>query len=203
MLRAATARVSRGGSAALERQLASRHLGGGRRAASRVFPGVAVRCRHREIAVVARASSSTPPPPLALGTVGFIGAGSMAEAMARGFAESGAVSPSSMRVSRSSDAARAARWTNLGVEALASNGDVARVSDVVVLAVKPHVLPGVLTEIASHVSPETLLLSVAAGVSTSFIERAVSDARGGGGSRDDDRRVRSGYTGPRTTTFAW
>lgn len=64
--------------------------------------------------------------------------------MARGFAESGAVSPSSMRVSRSSDAARAARWTNLGVEALASNGDVARVSDVVVLAVKPHVLPGVL-----------------------------------------------------------
>src|SRR5207244_11569460 len=52
-----------------------------------------------------------------------------------------------------------------------SNAEVARDSDVVVLAVKPQILDQVLRDIAGDVSRDKLIVSVAAGVPIAAIER--------------------------------
>jgi len=59
----------------------------------------------------------------------------------------------------------------------ASNAEVLEKSDVVFLAVKPHILPGVLAEVAHATRPDHLFVSVAAGVSTGFIEKAIIAAK--------------------------
>ena len=103
--------------------------------------------------------------------MGFIGAGAMAEALALGFASGGVASFERMCCSNSGDAARLAPWEVHGATACASNAEVLERADVVFLAVKPHVLPGVLAEIAPFVDDRRhVFVSVAAGVSSEFIE---------------------------------
>lgn len=128
----------------------------------------------------ADADSASPP------TVGFVGAGAMAEALARGFVAGGVASFDAISCSNGGDAERLERWRSLGASPRASNADVLASSDVVFLAVKPHVLPGVLAEIAPHVHPARhLLVSVAAGVSADFIESELADARARLGAESD------------------
>ena len=84
-------------------------------------------------------------------SLGFIGAGSMAEAMARGFVSGGVTTFEGMAVSNSGNPARPATsraWQALGVHTCESNAEVLRRCDVVILAMKPHILPGVLAEVA-------------------------------------------------------
>ena len=136
----------------------------------------------RAVSTAPRASSSSSSGADADGasspTVGFVGAGAMAEALARGFVAGGVASFDAISCSNGGDAERLARWRSLGASPRASNADVLASSDVVFLAVKPHILPGVLAEIAPHVHPARhLLVSVAAGVSADFIESELADAR--------------------------
>ena len=81
--------------------------------------------------------------------IGFIGAGSMAEAMARGFVQGGVASASNISVSPSTKPDRNASWSeDVGATVVGSNLEVMESSDVVFLSVKPHILPIVLEEIA-------------------------------------------------------
>ena len=102
----------------------------------------------------------------------------MAEAMAFGFVAGGATSFDAVAVSASSDEARARRWRDAGARVCASNAEVLRRADVVFLAVKPHVLPGVLAEVGGAAEDRHVFVSVAAGVSTAFIEAAIVTAGG-------------------------
>jgi pyrroline-5-carboxylate reductase len=102
--------------------------------------------------------------------LGFIGVGNMGEALVKGLIASKAASPAQIRVS----ARRAERVAELektyGVKG-ASNAEVARESDVLVLAVKPQILDRVLREISPDVTRDKLIVSVAAGVPIAAIER--------------------------------
>src|SRR5260370_21082025 len=102
--------------------------------------------------------------------LGFIGAGNMGEALCKGLLSTGAAKPEQIIVS----ARRPERVQELvkayGVRG-GSNAEVARASDVVVLAVKPQILDQVLRGISSDVSREKLIVSVAAGVPIAAIER--------------------------------
>ena len=60
--------------------------------------------------------------------------------------------------------ARAKFETATGVKALDSNRDVAAACDVLVLAVKPQVMPAVLAEVRPALGPRHLVVSIAAGV---------------------------------------
>ena len=107
-------------------------------------------------------------------SIGFVGAGAMAEAMARGFVAGGAARFSDLAVSHGGNPSTAERWREMGVDVLSSNADVLDRCDVVFLAVKPHILPGVLNECGAHVDVDRhLFVSVAAGVSARFIEDAL------------------------------
>ncbi|XP_057437973.1 pyrroline-5-carboxylate reductase isoform X1 [Lotus japonicus] len=71
-------------------------------------------------------------------TLGFIGAGKMAESIAKGAVRSGVLPPSRIRTAHSNPARRAA-FEAIGVTVLASNDDVVRESNVVIFSVKPQV----------------------------------------------------------------
>ncbi len=102
--------------------------------------------------------------------LGFIGAGNMGEALVKGLIASKAAKPSQIMVS----ARRPERVQELvrlyGVRG-ASNAEVARESDVLVLAVKPQILDQVLRGIAPELQRDRLVISVAAGVPIAAIER--------------------------------
>ena len=108
-------------------------------------------------------------------TLGFVGAGSMAEAMAKGFVSGGVAKFEDIAVSHSGNPLTAKRWRDLGVSVFTSNVDVLNKCDTVFLAVKPHVLPSVLREVVDSVDIERhLFVSVAAGVPSNFIEEGMS-----------------------------
>ena len=82
-----------------------------------------------------------------MGTIGFIGAGNMAEALIKGIIEAKVCSPGDIVISD----VRAERLKELadeyGVTAAAGNGELVSQADIVVLAVKPQNMAELLGEI--------------------------------------------------------
>lgn len=103
-------------------------------------------------------------------TIGFIGAGNMAEALIRGLLQGGVVAPSHIIAS----GPRAERLAELAstyqIETTTDNVAVARKAEILVLSIKPQILEKVVREVASAVQQGALLISVAAGVDTPAIE---------------------------------
>lgn len=100
---------------------------------------------------------------------GFLGSGKMATALVRGMIRAGSAEPASITVSDPIEAARSALAAESGATAAADNRGLAEASDVIVLAVKPQSLPGVLEEIRPVVTPDHLVVSIAAGVAMARI----------------------------------
>ena len=93
-------------------------------------------------------------------SVGFIGAGNMAEAIARGLLAAG-LRPDQLSASDPVEARRAYLSRELGVQTGSDNAAVAARSEVVVLAVKPQHLAGALEGLGDPNRP--LFLSIVAG----------------------------------------
>ncbi|MAQ15519.1 MAG: pyrroline-5-carboxylate reductase [Sandaracinus sp.] len=105
-----------------------------------------------------------------IGTIGFIGAGTMATTIARGLLEAGVCTPEALVASEPRAPRRAEVAEALGIRVVPSNAEVAREADVLVLATKPQVFGRLLSELTDEVKPETLVISIAAGVTTAAIE---------------------------------
>jgi pyrroline-5-carboxylate reductase len=102
--------------------------------------------------------------------IGFIGAGQMATALARGLTAAN-VLPGSAIVAADPVAASLERFAReTGGRGVATNADVLRDADVVLLAVKPQQMDAVLTEIAPACTPRHLVVSIAAGVTLQTLE---------------------------------
>ncbi|CAJ1914456.1 unnamed protein product [Sphenostylis stenocarpa] len=97
-------------------------------------------------------------------TLGFIGAGKMAESIARGAVGSGVLPPSRIRTAAHSNPARRTAFESFGVTVLSSNEDVVRESNVVVLSVKPQLVKDVVSKLTPIITKDKLLVSVAAGI---------------------------------------
>ena len=69
-------------------------------------------------------------------TIGFLGAGKMATALAKGFIRAGLVTPKKVIASDPSQAACAAFTKETGANTIASNQDLIELSQVLILAVK-------------------------------------------------------------------
>jgi pyrroline-5-carboxylate reductase len=105
--------------------------------------------------------------------IGFIGAGNMASALLRGWLRAKQVAPAEVRVSDVDPKKREACTQQHGVVAAASNAELCGWASLLILAVKPQNVPGVLKECAGAVQPGTLLISIAAGVRCSSIGDAL------------------------------
>ena len=107
---------------------------------------------------------------------GFVGAGKMATALIRGMIRVG-TPPGSISASDPSPSTRAALVLETGIATSDSNAEVVRGSDVVVLAVKPQAMTGVLAELRPLITPEHLLDSVAAGVGLATLAAGLGSDR--------------------------
>jgi pyrroline-5-carboxylate reductase len=97
--------------------------------------------------------------------IGFFGAGKMATALARGWLTAGLTRPDRLLASDPLPAARQAFTASCGVKAGADNREVVASSDLLVLAVKPQSMAGLLAEIRPVVTNRHLIVSIAAGIS--------------------------------------
>lgn len=101
-----------------------------------------------------------------------LGVGTIGEALVRGLARRGLQVTVRGSVRQPESVARLAR---LGVEGTTSNVEAVEGADVVVLAVKPQVMPAVLEELRGHAPPGALFITVAAGVPTGRVEEALGE----------------------------
>jgi len=104
--------------------------------------------------------------PLAGARVGIVGTGVMAESMLSGLLAQGLALPAQVTCSHPREERRAALREQHGVAVTEDNAAAARDADVVLLAVKPQVLPEVFPELRAVLTPAQLVLSVVAGAST-------------------------------------
>lgn len=96
--------------------------------------------------------------------VGFIGAGKMATALARGLCQAGVTTPRNVVASDVVAAAREQFAQQTGAAALESNDEVLTRSDVVFLSVKPQHFRPLLAELEPKIAARHLLISIAAGI---------------------------------------
>ena len=107
--------------------------------------------------------------------VAFLGGGRMGEALVSGLIRSGGRSAGEIMVtSRREDRSRELGET-YGVDSTLSNADAVAWADVLVLTVKPQDMEVLLSQIREHVTPEQLVVSFAAGIRTSFVEKHLPD----------------------------
>ncbi|HTI71786.1 MAG TPA: pyrroline-5-carboxylate reductase [Candidatus Limnocylindria bacterium] len=107
--------------------------------------------------------------------IGFLGAGKMATALARGFLNAGLVAPNQLWASDPFEAARTAFALETGGQVTAANREVVTACDIVIIAVKPGQVAGVLVELREVFEKKHLLLSIAAGVTLEKLEYAAPE----------------------------
>jgi pyrroline-5-carboxylate reductase len=103
-------------------------------------------------------------------TIGFLGGGKMAAALAKGVVSAGLVKAAQVRASDPLPAARSAFTEQTGAKTTASNVEVVRFARVLVLAVKPGQVAELLENIRPVFTPGHLLVSIAAGVPLAKLE---------------------------------
>ncbi|MFI5053984.1 MAG: pyrroline-5-carboxylate reductase family protein, partial [Acidimicrobiia bacterium] len=107
--------------------------------------------------------------------VALLGGGKMAEALISGLIRSGGRSVDEITVTcRREERARELAG-KYGVSATLDNAEAARWAHVLVLMAKPQDMQVLLEQIREHVTPDTLVVSFAAGVRTSFAQKHLPD----------------------------
>ncbi|MEO7298915.1 MAG: pyrroline-5-carboxylate reductase [Verrucomicrobiota bacterium] len=109
-------------------------------------------------------------------SIGFLGAGKMATALAQGFIEAGLTTPKQVIASDPIDAARKYFAKETGAKVTNSNLEVVRFANILVLAVKPGNVSELLQEIGETVTGKHLLISIAAGVPIAKLESGLSNS---------------------------
>lgn len=101
--------------------------------------------------------------------LGFIGFGNMAGAIVQGIIDKKVVNPEEIIVSRRDMDKLSSAKEKFGIAVTTDNKEVAKKADVIVLAVKPQMLPQVIGEIKETITEDTLIISIAAGKSIDWI----------------------------------
>ena len=109
--------------------------------------------------------------------IGFIGCGKMAGAIIKGTISSKFVPKEDIKGSEVNCEIAEAAQKRLGIEVLTDNKFLTIDSDVIFIATKPNYVGEVLEEIKDELTPEKLVVSIAAGVSTSKIENIIGRNR--------------------------
>jgi pyrroline-5-carboxylate reductase len=105
--------------------------------------------------------------------LGFIGAGNMAEAIARGVVGSGLLKPTEILAADISPQRRDVFADRLKIRAIEEAAAVASQCPTVLLAVKPQQMAAVLAAIGEVARCEALIITIAAGISNGYIATAM------------------------------
>ena len=93
-------------------------------------------------------------------TIAFIGSGNMGEAMIQGAISQDLVAPQQVIASDIRPERGDELIARYGIRTTTDNVAAATKADIVVLAVKPQVLPVVLAQLAGHIPPAAVVLSI-------------------------------------------
>ncbi len=102
--------------------------------------------------------------------IGFLGAGKMATALARGFVNAKIVTTKQLFAADPFATAREYFTKETGAKTVAANLAVAQAASVLILATKPDQVAAALAEISGAFTKKHLLISIAAGVTISKLE---------------------------------
>jgi pyrroline-5-carboxylate reductase len=105
--------------------------------------------------------------------IGFLGAGKMATALAKGFLKAKLVKSNQMLAADPFDAARRHFTAETGAKTVAVNLEVAKTAGVLILATKPDQAATALAEISPAYTKNHLLISIAAGVTIAKLEASL------------------------------
>ena len=103
-------------------------------------------------------------------TIGFIGAGNMAYALISGLIRNG-FNAQNIMLSDTDTELLSQRHAEFNLEVFTDNVELASQCDVVVFAVKPQILSIVCKELQTHIDHHPLMISIAAGVRATDINR--------------------------------
>jgi len=100
-----------------------------------------------------------------------LGAGKLGEALIKGLLQANVIEAQRVRVTAGHQQRLDYIRDRFGIEGTLSNKAAAEGASVIILAVKPQAVEAVLGEIGDSLAPDQMLISVAASVSTAFIEK--------------------------------
>ena len=109
--------------------------------------------------------------------LGFIGCGKMASAIISGCLASGNFLKENIFASEINETARELAHKNSGISIYNNNIDVAKNADVIIFCVKPFVIKDVLAQVASYITKEKLIISIAAGIKIQTIKEFIPNAK--------------------------
>ncbi|MCQ2559738.1 MAG: pyrroline-5-carboxylate reductase [Clostridia bacterium] len=110
-------------------------------------------------------------------TIGFIGCGAMGTAIASGLIEQKLLPPQQIIAYDVYAPASLNLQDKLGIRTASNIAELAQNSEMVIFAVKPHVMTEVLQELKGNLHSGQTLISIAAGISTDQVERALEPAQ--------------------------
>lgn len=108
-------------------------------------------------------------------SIGFIGGGTMAEAIMRGITAGGLVDAAAVYATDVSEKRCGHLRDTLGIGIFSTNAELVQKVDIIFLAVKPQIIDTVLQEIGPRLQSSQLVVSIAAGVATPTLEKHLSE----------------------------
>ena len=105
--------------------------------------------------------------------IGFIGGGNMAEAIIKGLL-AGAIRPDAIMVAEPQEQRRQFLSSTYNIGTSDSSTLVASRSEIVILAIKPQMAAGVLSDLEPVIPAGRLVISIMAGISTGYIEETLT-----------------------------
>jgi pyrroline-5-carboxylate reductase len=108
--------------------------------------------------------------------VALLGGGKMGEALISGLIRSGGRTPDELMVTARRDERARELSGKYGIASTLDNAEAARWANVLVLMAKPQDMETLLGQIREHVTTDDLVISFAAGIRTSFVEKHLPNA---------------------------
>lgn len=105
--------------------------------------------------------------------IGFIGAGNMGSAIIGGLIQKAIVNASQVYALNSHQTKTKAIAKKFGINAASNIEELVTASDILVVAVKPKVVPQVLSETLAFIKKDTVIVSIAAGVTLESLEGVI------------------------------
>lgn len=109
--------------------------------------------------------------------IGFIGCGKMASAIIKGIISSKFLPAENIKGSEINNEIAELAKQRLEIDVITDNKELAFCSDIIFIATKPNCSANVLEEIKDELNSDKLIVSIAAGVSTSKIEKIIGKNR--------------------------
>jgi pyrroline-5-carboxylate reductase len=106
--------------------------------------------------------------------LGFIGAGNMAEAIARGILAAGVLKAGEMAACDLQEGRRRLFQDSLGIAACELSAPLIDAAPVVLIAVKPQQFDAALAALGGRFGPNKLVISICAGISTRHVEEVLA-----------------------------